>query len=72
MKLSQETLTITGMHCSSCSDRVSKVLSELQGVRSVNVSLEDQQATIQFDRDQTGINQMKETIKKAGYQAKKQ
>jgi copper ion binding protein len=69
MKLAKEQITITGMHCSGCSDRVSKVLNELQGVRSADVSLEDEQATIQFDRDQTGIDQMKEAIEKAGYQA---
>ncbi len=69
MKLSQETLSITGMHCNGCSDRVSKVLNELQGVRSADVSLEDEQAIIEFDREQTGIDQMKEVIEKAGYQA---
>lgn len=72
MKLSQETLTITGMHCSGCSDRVSKVLNELQGVHSADVSLEEEQAIIQFDEDQTGIDQMKKAIEKAGYQADQQ
>lgn len=70
MTLSQETLSITGMHCSGCSDRVSKVLNELQGVRSADVSLEDKQAVVEFDRDQTGIDQMMEAIEKAGYQSK--
>lgn len=72
MKLSKKTLLISGMHCSGCSDRVSKVLNNLQGVRSADVSLEEEQAIIQFDRDQTGIDQMKEAIKKAGYQAEQQ
>jgi len=69
MKLAKEQINVTGMHCSGCSDRVSKVLNELQGVRSAEVSLEDEQATIQFDQHQTGIDQMKEAIEKAGYQA---
>lgn len=69
MKLAKEEFTVTGMHCSGCADRVSKVLNELQGVRSADVSLEDEQAVIEFDRDHTGIDQMKKAIEKAGYQA---
>lgn len=72
MKLKKEQITVTGMHCSGCSERVSKVLNELQGVRSADVSLEDEQATIQFDQDQTGIDKMMAAIEKAGYQAEQQ
>jgi copper chaperone CopZ len=39
MKLVKEQITVTGMHCSGCAERVSKVLHDLEGIRSAEVSL---------------------------------
>jgi len=67
MKLTKEEITVTGMHCRGCAERVSKVLSGLEGVRSTDVSLDEQQAVVTYDEDQTGFSQMKEAVEKAGY-----
>lgn len=72
MKLTKEKLTVTGMHCSGCADRVSNVLNDLEGVRSAEVSLDDEQAVVSYDSEKTGFTQMKEAIEKAGYQSKQQ
>ena len=69
MKLTKEKLYISGMHCSGCTDRVSKVLQNIAGVRSAEVSLEREQAVVDYDSDQTGFPQFKEAIEQAGYQA---
>lgn len=67
MKLTKEQLTITGMHCTGCVDRISKVLQNIEGVRSADVSLDDEQAVVEYDRDQAELPQIKEAIEKAGY-----
>jgi len=69
MKLTKEEITITGMHCSGCRERLSKILNKIEGVRSAEVSLKDEQAVVRFDQDQTGFPQMKKAIEKAGYEA---
>lgn len=72
MKLTKEQLIIKGMHCSGCADRVSTVLNELQGVRSAEVSLDEEQAVVEFDSNKTGFDRMKEAIEKAGYNIERQ
>lgn len=69
MNLAKEEIRITGLHCSGCADRVSNVLNELEGIRSADVSLDEKQAAITFDKDQVDFPQMKEAIEEAGYQA---
>jgi len=69
MTLTKTKIHITGMHCTGCSDRVTRVLNNIKGVRSTEVSLYEEQAVVQFDQDQTGFSQMKEAIEKAGYEA---
>jgi len=67
MKLTKEEITVTGMHCSGCTERVSKVLSGLEGVRSADVFLDEQQAVVTYDEDQIGFTKMEEAVEKAGY-----
>lgn len=72
MKLTKDKLHITGMHCSGCAERISNVLTDLEGVRSADVSWEKEQAHVAYDSDQTGFSTMKEAVEKAGYKAEKQ
>ncbi len=43
----KKTVSIEGMHCSHCSDAVTKALSAIDGVSDVEVSLENNQATFE-------------------------
>lgn len=72
MKLTKEQITVTGMHCSGCAERVSKVLHDLEGVRSAEVSLDQEQAKVTYDEDHVEFPQMREAIEQAGYQAEQQ
>lgn len=72
MKLTKKKLNITGMHCNGCADRITKVLNELNGVRSAEVSLDDGQAVVAYDEGQTGFSELKEAIEEAGYNAEPQ
>ena len=64
-----ETISIGGMTCSSCSTRLEKVLSRLEGVTSATVNLAAEKATVAFDPRVVRLSAIKEAIARAGFQA---
>ncbi len=62
-------LKIKGMHCTGCSTRLEKVLNNQDGVEKAKVSLEDAKADITFDENEIGLNEIKEAIEDAGFEA---
>ena len=60
---------ITGMTCMGCVASVKKVLTAIDGVQSVDVSLEKAQATIGYDAARVGPAQFKTAIEDAGFEA---
>ncbi len=61
-------LNISGMTCMGCVSSIEKVLAEIAGASDSDVSLEKQQAIIQYDPEKTDINQLKEAIVGAGFE----
>lgn len=58
----QETdLKITGMSCSHCVSAVERLIKEVEGVKSLTVSLPDN-VTIVFDETKTNIEGLKKAI----------
>ncbi|MBQ2676670.1 MAG: cadmium-translocating P-type ATPase [Clostridia bacterium] len=45
----KEEFRITGMSCAACSARIEKVISKQEGVKTVNVNLASEKATVVFD-----------------------
>ena len=62
-------LKIKGMHCTGCSTRLEKVLNNQDGVEKAKISLEDAKADITFDENEIGLNEIKEAISDAGFEA---
>lgn len=60
---------IEGMHCEGCSNRLTNVLENLDGVTSVNVSLEDKRAELEIDETEISIEEIKDEITDAGFEA---
>ncbi len=60
-------LNVTGMSCASCSSAVERALKKTSGVKSVNVNLASEVATIEIDPDSTNENILKEAVLNAGY-----
>jgi len=58
---------IKGMHCASCSNIITKKLSKLDGIKSVNVNYATEKANIDFDNSKINILQMNNEIEKLGY-----
>ena len=62
-------LKIKGMHCEGCSTRLEKVLNNQDGVEEAKVSIEKAEANIKFDETLTGVDELKEAIEDAGFEA---
>jgi len=63
-------LDITGMTCSGCAQSVSRVLSGLNGVEKVNVSLDHANALITFDPKVVNLDDFRFVVKAAGFEVK--
>jgi copper chaperone len=67
MGMVTEKLTVNGMSCQHCVHAVKTAVSGLQGVGSVDVSLENKVATVTFDPQKTGLPSIRAAIEGEGY-----
>ncbi len=67
--MGKTTLSITGMHCASCANVITKALLKTQGVTSANVNYSTAKATIDFDEKQANEQKLIDTVKSKGYGA---
>lgn len=63
---STATLEITGMTCDKCAISVSQALRQIEGVKSADVNLAEERATVRYDSAKTGRNQLIAAITQAG------
>lgn len=64
-----ETYKVEGMTCASCSSAVERVTGKLKGVELSSVNLSTEKLTITYDESMVNPDLIKETVKKAGYEA---
>ena len=64
----KETIGVFGMTCMHCHKRVTDAISKVNGVKSVDVSLENKSATVEFDESATNLNAIKKAVTDAGYE----
>ena len=60
------TIGITGMTCAACSTRVEKVLNKMEGV-DAQVNLTTEKATVDYNPEQTTIDDITKKIENVGY-----
>ncbi|MBO6794405.1 MAG: heavy-metal-associated domain-containing protein [Balneolaceae bacterium] len=70
-KVKSVEITIEGMSCMSCVANVKKTLSNMDGVKEVNVSLKDKNAQVKYDALIVTEEQLIDAINKLGYKAGK-
>lgn len=68
-KVRKGTLVVSGMSCAACSARVEKVLNGANGVISAGVNLATNKATIEYDADQTSLEELAVRVTDIGYPA---
>ena len=61
------TIKIKGMTCMGCVNSIKNVLRNVPGIAQLEVTLDPAQAIIQFDPENTSLNQLKEAIIDAGF-----
>lgn len=64
-------IKIEGMHCEGCSKRLTKVLSNVEGVNFAEVSLENKLAKIEYDENVAKLEDLEEAITDAGFEVTK-
>ena len=62
-------LGIEGMHCDGCVNRLTKVLIALDGVVDAKVSLENKSAEIEYDENELELDDIKQAVSDAGFEA---
>jgi copper chaperone len=60
-------LNVKGMSCGHCVKAVEGSVGELNGVKSVNVTLETGKVEVQYDPAMVNLDTIKETIDEQGY-----
>jgi copper ion binding protein len=65
--MSKTTVTVTGMSCGHCATSVREEITEIAGVRAVDVDLASGSVTIDSDRELVAAA-IKTAVEDAGYQ----
>ncbi|MBO1198178.1 copper chaperone CopZ [Staphylococcus simiae] len=65
--MAQDILKVEGMSCAHCKSAVESALTELNGVDSAQVNLEQGNVEVQYDDSQVSTTQMKDAIEDQGY-----
>jgi Cu+-exporting ATPase len=60
-------LPITGMTCVACARRIESRLTKATGVRSAGVNFATSRATVEYDPQATGVQQLMDAVKDSGY-----
>ncbi len=63
------TIPVAGMHCDHCISRVTTALTKVDGVKSVDASLEKGQAVVAFEKGKVDASKLVETINALGFEA---
>jgi len=65
----QQNLQITGMSCAGCARSVEKTIHQVPGVEQCLVNFGTEQATVEFDDQQTSLQAIQQAVRQAGYGA---
>ena len=69
MTTTTKTLGVTGIHCSGCSDNLSKALGNLDGVIRARASFDDANVEVRYDAARVSEQDLRDQIAKSGFEA---
>jgi copper ion binding protein len=61
-------INVKGMSCDHCKMAVTRAVSALEGVEAVEVSLENNTATVEFEENKLLLEAIKQAIQAQGYE----
>ena len=65
--MASTTLTIPGIHCDHCKSSIEGALSELDGVHSAEVSVDERTVAVDYDESAVDLEAIRDTIIEQGY-----
>jgi Cu+-exporting ATPase len=68
MAIKKESYPLLGVECASCVKKIETVLKKQPGIVEAVVNLATEKLTVEYDSDQTSIEQIGEMLKKIGYE----
>ena len=63
----QETLKIPALHCGSCGETVTRILSALPSVAVTQTDPEAKLVHVQFDESSVSLDQIREALEEVGF-----
>ena len=63
-------IKVEGMTCGGCVASVKRALQQIEGVETVEVSLDQAQARVQYDPARVNESQLRSAIEDAGFDAR--
>lgn len=67
MKTATKTLNVKGMACAACSSNLERSISKMEGVIKAAVNLTTGRLTVEYNPEQTGVEQFTEMVDKLGF-----
>ncbi|MBT7903090.1 heavy-metal-associated domain-containing protein [Candidatus Woesearchaeota archaeon] len=63
----KKTIKVSGMTCGSCSKLIESELSDIKGIKSINVDLADDSVSVDFDSKKISLTKIKDKIAHLGF-----
>lgn len=65
-------ISISGMHCASCAQKIENTLKKLKGIQKASVNFATERATVEFDESVTNESKINNAIEQLGYKVIKE
>lgn len=62
-------IKVQGMSCGHCVKSVTEIISEIKGVTSVEVSLANASASLEFNEDEVSVEEILDTVNDTHFKA---
>lgn len=66
-RIKKEKYLVEGMTCSGCERTVSRVVSNIEGIKSANADLKTSTVTVEYDPEKVTIDKIKSAVNSVGY-----
>jgi len=66
--MKKKTFPVRGMRCASCVFSIENALKKVRGVIAVEVNLASEKATIEYDPERVGVDNLREAVGSVGYE----
>tara|TARA_B100000686_G_scaffold312868_1_gene357750 strand:- start:4212 stop:4424 length:213 start_codon:yes stop_codon:yes gene_type:complete len=66
--MKQELIKVEGMTCQHCVQIITKVLKNISGLDSIDISLDNKEVNVRFDENETNLQEITKKIIEVGFE----